>query len=299
MNWTTENIPDQTGKTVIVTGANSGIGFDAARVLAEKGARVILACRSQNKGQEALDKIKARVPNALVELGSLDLSSLESVRSFASWFKQNHNQLDLLINNAGIMTTPFGHTADGFELQLGTNHFGHFALTGLLIDLVQATPNARVVTLSSQAHRIGKIDFDNLNSEKGYNKYRAYGQSKLANLMFAYELERRLRKTNSNVISVAAHPGSTSTDLARHSRLLNLFFILGLSQDVTKGSLPTLRAACDPNTQGGDYYGPGGFMQLVGPPVKEQSTKRSHDKEVARRLWQVSEQMTGISYLSD
>lgn len=299
MHWTISHIPDQSKKTVVITGANSGIGLETAKVLAAANASVILACRNASKGRAAVDMIKNEVPGAKVTDRILDLSSLSSIRSFSDWVKQSCTKLDLLINNAGVMATPYCKTADGFEMQFGTNHLGHFALTGLLLELLSSSPEARVLTVSSQAHRIGKIDFENLNAEKSYHKIRAYAQSKLSNLLFAYELERRLRKSKHvTVKSVAAHPGSTSTNLTRNSPLLNLTYTLKLSQNVNRGALPSLRAISDPEVKGGDYYGPGGFMRLIGDPVKETSSARSYDREVAAHLWRESEKLTGIQYLT-
>jgi NAD(P)-dependent dehydrogenase (short-subunit alcohol dehydrogenase family) len=212
-NWTAENIPDLTGKIAIVTGANSGIGYEMARALAGKEARVILACRNKDKGDAAVRQITQEYPEAKAELMQLDLADLASVRRFADEFANHCDRLDILINNAGIMRTPFGKTADGFELQFGTNHLGHFALTGLLLDLIIRTPQARVITVSSGGERFGKIDFDNLNAEKGYDGGGAYGQSKLANLLFTYELQRRFEGTGVDAIAAAAHPGWTVTNL--------------------------------------------------------------------------------------
>ena len=294
--WSTADMPDQSGKTVIVTGANTGLGFQTAKGMAAKGARVIMACRNAAKGQDALDKIKAEQPDANVSLASLNLSSLAAVKSFADSFLAENSKLDILINNAGVMVPPFGKTEDGFEDQFGINHLGHFALTGHLLGAVQATGNSRIVTVASTAHKIGKINFDNLNAEQGYKKWPAYGQSKLACLMFSQELQRRLARADSPVISVAAHPGGATTDLQRHSGYVNklLGFIM---QDSAAGALPTLRAATDPNVKGGEYYGPH-FMATRGVPVLEKLNKRASDEAVAARLWDVSEQMTGVSYLS-
>ena len=293
--WTTENIPEINGKIAIVTGANSGIGFETARYLAFKGAHVIMACRNMQKGEAAREQLLRLHPQVKVELMHLDLSDLRSVRGFVDEITGRFDRLDLLINNAGIMMTPYGQTADGFELQFGTNHLGHFALTGLLLDLLDRTPGARVVTISSMGHRMGEIDFENLNAEKEYNRQGAYSQSTLANLLFAYELQRRLETAGVDVIYIAAHPGWTATDLQRHSGLfqfLNTFF----AQKIRMGALPTLRAAVDPAAGSGDYYGPEGFGGMRGYPVKVDSNSRSHDTEIAAKLWTVSEQLTGVSY---
>lgn len=293
--WTIENIPDQSGKVVIITGANSGIGYETARALAKKGATVIMACRNQQKGEAAAKQIRNANPKGTVEVMQLDLGDLDSVRAFADEFKEQHDRLDLLINNAGIMHPPFGKTTQGFETQFGVNHLGHFALTGLLLDLTMRTPQARIVTVSSGAHRFGRIDFDDLNAEKGYRANAAYGRSKLANLLFTYELQRKLEAAGSKAIAVAAHPGWTATNLQQHSGLiqfLNRFF----AQTPEMGALPTLRAATAPDVQGADYYGPSKRMEMVGYPKRVQSNDRSHDAAVAAKLWAVSEEMTGVAY---
>ena len=294
-NWTAESIPDQAGRVAIVTGANSGIGYETARALAKKGATVIMACRNQGKGEAAAQQIRGEKPKGAVEMMRLDLGDLDSVRAFADEFKGHYDRLDLLINNAGIMHPPFGKTKQDFETQFGVNHLGHFALTGLLLDLIRSTPHARIVTVSSAAHRFGRIDFDNLNAEKGYRSNAAYGQSKLANLLFTYELQRKLQAAGSDTIAVAAHPGWTATNLQQNSgvvRFFNRFF----AQTPYMGALPTLRAATAPDVQGGEYYGPGKRMEMVGYPVKVGSNGRSHDTAVAAELWAVSEEMTGVQY---
>ena len=302
-NWTTNNIPDLTGKVAIVTGANSGIGWDTAVALAEKGATVIMACRNLVKSQAALDALKTRVPNADVELMQLDLASQASVRQFADEFKAKYDQLDLLINNAGIMMVPYARTVDGFESQFGTNHLGHFALTGLLLDRIMVTLGARVVNVSSGAHRMGSMNFDNLmyaNGE-GYSSSRAYGQSKLANLLFTYELQRRFEAAGVDAEALAAHPGGSNTNLQdeiseRWYIKPLLPFMRMMMQDSAMGALPTIRASVDPNARGGQYYGPDGFMEQRGYPVVVQSNAASHNEADARHLWQVSEQLTGIHY---
>jgi len=294
-NWTAENIPDLAGKIAIVTGANSGIGYETARALASKGAIAILACRNKDKGEAAVRKTIRDDPGAKAEFIQLDLCDLASVRRFANEFATSYDRLDILINNAGIMAVPFGKTADGFELQFGTNHLGHFALTGLLLDLMIRTPQARVITVSSGGHRLGVIDFDNLNGEKDYDRGRAYAQSKLANLLFTYELQRRFDGAGVDTIAAAAHPGWTATNLQAHWRMvrvLNKFF----AQKPRMGALPTLYAATASDVQGGDYYGPHGWQELRGYPTKVQSSDRSHDAAVAARLWAVSEELTGVGY---
>jgi NAD(P)-dependent dehydrogenase (short-subunit alcohol dehydrogenase family) len=292
-SWTEHDIPDQTGRVAIVTGANTGIGYETARALAEKGAEVTLACRSRQKGEAAAARIGARNPGGRAAFEALDLADLESVRRFADGFEKAHDRLDLLVNNAGVMAPPESRTKQGFELQLGVNHLGHFALTVRLLDLMRATPGARVVTVSSMAHRMGRMDFDDLDfTSRGYDPWAAYGQSKLANLLFTFELQRRLEAEGANVIAVAAHPGWTGTDLQRHSwfmRLLNPLF--GMSP--ARGALPTLRAATDPGVQGGEYYGPDGFQEMRGRPVRVGTTEAAKSVEDAARLWKVSEERTG------
>jgi NAD(P)-dependent dehydrogenase (short-subunit alcohol dehydrogenase family) len=294
-HWTAENIPDLTGKVAIVTGANSGIGYEMARALARKQATVILACRNKDKGEAAVRQIAQEYPAAKAELMPLDLSDLAAVRRFADEFARHYQRLDLLINSAGIMEIPFGKTADGFELQFGTNHLGHFALTGLLLDLSLHTPQARVVTVSSIMHRFGRIDFDNLNGEQHYSRRGAYAQSKLANLLFTYELQRRFESAGVDTIAVAAHPGWTATNLQSHSRMyrtLNLF----MAQQPRMGTLPALYAATAPDVHGGEYFGPRGLLEVRGYPTKVQSNGHSHDMAVAARLWAVSETLTGVQY---
>jgi NAD(P)-dependent dehydrogenase (short-subunit alcohol dehydrogenase family) len=294
-NWTAENIPDLTGKTAIVTGANSGIGYEMALALARKEATVILACRNKDKGEAAVRQIDQEYPEAKAELMQLDLSDLASVRRFAGDFASHHGGLDILINNAGIMAPPFGKTADGFELQFGTNHLGHFALTGLLYNFIIRTPQARVVTVSSGGHRFAEIDFDNLNAEKGYDRQRAYAQSKLANLLFTYELQRRFEAAGVDAIAAAAHPGWTATNLQAHWRMVRILNPF-IAQKPKMGALPTLYAATAPDVRGGDYYGPAGWQELRGYPTKVQSSDRSHDTAVAAKLWTVSEELTGMRY---
>lgn len=300
--WTTAQMPNLDGKVIIVTGANSGIGFEAAKEFARKGAQTILACRSMDKAQTALNEIQAEIPNAPAEIMQVDLANLKSVRQFAEAFTAKYDRLDVLADNAGIMWTDYGKTVDGFEQQLGTNHLGHFALTGLLIDLILETPGARVVNVSSIGHRTGTMDFDNLMFEQGgYSRHGAYGRSKLANLLFTYELQRQFEAAHVAAMATAAHPGGSDTNLSRHVETRWYFKMLRplmslTTQSAAMGALPTLRAAVDPQAKGGDYYGPGGFMELRGYPVKVASNGLSHDVAVARRLWEVSEQLTGVRY---
>ena len=295
--WTLHNMPDQSGRVAIVTGANTGIGFETAAALAAKRATVIMACRNRQKAEDAMAKILERTPDAKLEFIELDLASLASVERFADSFRASHDRLDLLINNAGVMIPPLGHTEDGFELQFGCNHLGHFALTGRLLDILDSTSDSRVVNVSSMAHRQGKMDFDNLNAENGYQAMPAYGQSKLANLLFTFELQKRLETKGSKVLVTASHPGWTGTDLQRHSglfRFLNTFF----AQTPPMGALPTLRAAADPNAEGGDYFGPKGFYEMRGRPVKVGTTPAAKNELDARRLWEVSEKLTGVPFES-
>jgi len=293
--WTSENIPDLTGKIAIVTGANSGIGYETARLLACKQAKVILACRNRDKGEAAVRQIDHECPAANAELLELDLADLASIHRFADEFGSHHDHLDILINNAGIMATPFGKTADDFELQFGTNHLGHFVLTGLLLDHILCTPHARVVTVSSWGHHFGEIDFDNLNAEKSYDPEGAYALSKLANLLFTYELQRRFEAAGVDAIASATHPGWTATNLPVHRPVVRMLNPL-IGQKPEMGALPTLYAATAPAVQGGDYYGPRGWFGLRGYPAKVRSSNRSHDTVVAEKLWWVSEELTGVRY---
>jgi NAD(P)-dependent dehydrogenase (short-subunit alcohol dehydrogenase family) len=303
--WTIENMPDQQGKLAVITGANSGIGYEAARALAAKGAQVVLACRNVGKGEDAARAIRNETPAAQLEVMALDLADLSSVRAFTAEFQARHNRLDMLINNAGVMALPYRRTADGFEMQFGTNHLGHFALTGLLLPTLLATPGARVVTVSSGAHQMGTMRFDDLQWENGYSKWRAYGMSKLANLLFTYELQRKLTAAGADTIAVACHPGYSATNLqlagpemegSSISRWLSKMGNSILAQDQAMGALPTLYAATMPDVQGGAYYGPDGLMEMRGYPKRVESNDKSHDEEVAARLWQVSEELTGVVY---
>lgn len=294
--WGVDDIPNQQGRVAIVTGANTGIGYETARILALKGAHVVMACRNETKAIAAKSRIQSEYPDAKIEIGLLDLSHLKSVSEFADSFKQSHNRLDLLINNAGVMAMPFQRTEDGFELQFATNYLGHFALTGQLLEIINQTDGARIVSLSSLAHRKGKIDFSNLNAEKNYHKMKSYAQTKLACLMFAYELQRRLESNNLTTLSVAAHPGVTHSELVDHTFFLKL--LAKLSQPTLQGALPTLRAATDPSVKGGEYYGPDGFQNFRGWPAREQSIPVSYDEKAAQELWRVSGVMTGVYYLT-
>lgn len=293
--WTEQHIPDQYGRVAIVTGANTGLGFETARMLAERGAAVVLAVRDVEKGRRAAARM-----NGDVTVQALDLTSLDSVRSAAADLRAAHPRIDLLINNAGVMYTPKQTTADGFELQFGTNHLGHFALTGLLLDRLLPVPGSRVVTVSSTGHRIrAAIHFDDLQWERSYSRVGAYGQAKLANLMFTYELQRRLA-SHGTTVAVAAHPGVSNTELMRNTpaALRGPVAVLApmLTQKAEMGALPTLRAATDPAVTGGQYYGPGNRGEIRGYPKLVTSSPGSHDRAVQQRLWTVSEELTGVTF---
>ncbi len=306
--WTEDQMPEQSGKTFIVTGANSGIGYEASRALAAKGATVVLACRNLEKGRAAIDSIRAATPGAKVVLERMDLGDLDTVRAFAAKFLKEHGKLDVLINNAGIMAIPRMTTKDGFETQIGTNHLGHFALTGLLLGrLVESAPS-RIVTVSSMAHTMGKfgaLDANDLLLQTGYTKWGAYGRSKLANLLFAYELQRRLEGRFPKVLSVACHPGYAATNLQSvgptmtNSAFGKMFMSIGnsvLAQSAGAGALPTLYAATAPDVHSGDYIGPGGPFKMIGAPVKQGSNRPSRDLEAARKLWDTSVHLTGVDF---
>jgi len=295
--WDSGNIPGQKGKVVIVTGSSSGIGFQDANVLAGKNASVIIAVRNLEKGNNAANKIKTNHKDADVSVMELDLANLNSVKKFAENFKQKYSRLDLLINNAGVMVPPYSKTADGFELQFGTNHLGPFALTGLLIDLIKDTKNSRIVNVSSAAHKYGNINFDDLNWEKRkYKPWKAYGDSKIANLYFTYELKKKLEASNSSTKVAAAHPGWTATELQRHSGffvgILNVLF----AQTIEMGALPTLYAATAENVNSGEYFGPSNWQEWRGYPKKVESNRLSHDNKIAAKLWEVSEKLTGVHF---
>jgi NAD(P)-dependent dehydrogenase (short-subunit alcohol dehydrogenase family) len=303
--WTTDHIPDLGGKTILVTGANGGLGYEAALHLARKGARVVLACRDLSRAGTAVDAILSRHAGASVEAMELDLANLASVRSFAEKFLASHGELHVLCNNAGVMALPRCETLDGFEMQLGTNHLGHFALTGLLVECLLATPGSRVVTMSSTMHKTGRMHFDDLQLKRRYRKWEAYAQSKLANLLFAYELQRRLETRGVDAISVACHPGYAATNLqlagprmegsALMERLMghaNRLF----SQSAEMGALPLVRASTADDVQGGEYYGPANVFETRGAPVRVSSSARSHDAESAARLWDVSGKLTGVRF---
>ena len=295
--FTEQDVPDQTGRTFVITGANTGLGYEAARVLAANNARVIIACRSPEKARDARQRILALHPGADVQTLQLDLASLASVHEAAARLLEQEPRLDVLINNAGIMIPPYQLTEDGFESQFGVNHLGPFAFTGLLLDTLRATPGARIVNTSSIAHKRGKIHFDDINAERGYNAMLRYAQSKLANLYFTYELQRRLAAADDATLSVAAHPGIASTELMRYTPkplalLAPVFF--PLFNSAAQGAWPTLAAATGEQVRSGDYYGPGKRRETAGPAVPVKSTRRSRDPDVARRLWDLSIEMTGV-----
>ena len=298
--WTAEQIPDQSGRVAIVTGANSGVGLVESRELARKGAKVIMACRSAERAGRALNEIRAAVPGAQVEFEPLDLASLASVRDFAARFREREEPLDILINNAGVMAPPRGETADGYELQLGTNHLGHFALTNLLLDRMQGRDDARVVTLSSNAHRLGRINFDNLQGAHRYFRWNAYNQSKLANLMFALELDRRLRAAGSPILSLAAQPGYAATNLHSAAPAFDRAVMALLESFATHpaeiGALSILHAATEPGLASGSYIEPDRLMGFRGHPSLGKPNRAARDEVNARRLWDVSEELTDTSF---
>ncbi|MEV7422549.1 oxidoreductase [Streptomyces sp. NPDC091212] len=302
--WSTDDIPDLTGTTAVVTGANSGIGAATTLALARAGALTVLACRSPERGERALKRVRAAVPGAEVRLVPLDLADLASVRTAADTLARTvDGQLDLLVNNAGVMALPLRLTADGFESQFGIDHLGHFALTGLLLPVLGASAPSRVVTVSSLAHRMGRIDFGDLQGERGYRKWPAYGQAKLANLLFTDELERRARHSGRDIRALAAHPGLSATELgqagplmagrtwaARLERLTRLF-----TQTASAGALPVLRAATDPAARGGEYYGPRRPLEVRGAPGLARRSARARDARTAGALWEESARLTGVT----
>jgi NAD(P)-dependent dehydrogenase (short-subunit alcohol dehydrogenase family) len=296
MSWSTADIPDLSGRTAVVTGANGGLGFETSRALAARGAHVVLACRDLLKGGVASEHIAKEHPSASVELAELDLSSLASIRSFAEGFASRHAQLHILCNNAGVMALPYRQTADGFEMQLGTNHLGHFALTGLLLPRLLATGGARVVTVSSTMHRIGRIRFDDLHGAHRYRKWRAYGQSKLANLLFTYELAHRAARKGAGLVAAAAHPGYAATNLQFAGPRMEGSTLMERLSGWGNRLIAQLYAATAPDVRGGEYFGPDGFAELRGRPKRVGSSQRSHDREVAERLWRASEELTNVRY---
>ena len=294
--WTFDSIPDQTGRVAIITGSNTGIGYETARGLAKRGARVIMACRDQQKAEAAAERIRAEGPAGAVVVEPLDLSDLESVARFTARFAAGNERLDLLINNAGVMVPPPGKTKQGFELQIGTNHLGHFALTAQLLPLLRRTAGSRVVVVSSGMHHVGRISLDDLSFERrGYNGWKAYAQSKLANLLFVRELQARLRAAGADTLVTAAHPGWTATDLQRTSGVARLFNPI-IAMKPPEGALPTLRAATDPEVRGGEYFGPKHFFEMTGPPVRARINPRAKDDALAAGLWERSEALTGARF---
>jgi protochlorophyllide reductase len=301
-HWTTADMPDLHGYTALVTGANSGLGLETTRALAAKGAHVVMASRNLEKGSQTQSSLEESIPGASLELTQLDLASLAGVRDFANRFQANHTQLNLLFNNAGVMAIPYRKTPDGFEWQFGTNYLGHFALTGLLLPTLLATPKSRVITTSSMAQSMGKIEFDNLNNERSYSRWSAYGKSKLADAIFAFELQRRLKRAGVDTISVSAHPGYSNTNLQTTSAteagaaLERFMYSFYRGQSAAMGALPQLYAATAPYIYGGEYIGPDGLFGMTGYPKKVQAVKRAYDEQVAARLWDVSVEMTGVDY---
>jgi protochlorophyllide reductase len=300
--WTTADMPDLHGYTALVTGANSGLGLETTRALVAKGAHVVMTSRNLEKGRRAQASLEESLPGASLELVQLDLASLAGVRDFAKRFQEDHAQLNLLFNNAGVMAIPHRKTPDGFEWQFGTNYLGHFALTGWLLPTLLATPKSRVITTSSMAHQMGKIEFDNLNNERSYSRWSAYGKSKLADLMFAFELQRRLKRAGAETISIAAHPGFAHTSLQSTSAteanalMERLLYALYEGQSAAMGALPQLYAATAPSVSGGEYIGPDGFFGFSGYPKKVRVNKQAYDEQVAARLWERSVEMTNVDY---
>lgn len=300
--WNHNEVGSLSGKVIIVTGGNSGLGFESVRYFASKGARVVMASRSVERAEKAKELILEACGSCDIHIVKLDLASLNSVNTFVNDVREHYDHIDILLNNAGVMTIPYGLTEDGFEKQFGINHLGHFALTAQLFDLLKKGKNPRIVNISSQAHRIGTMDFHNLMFEQGvYSEARAYGRSKLANLLFTYELDRRMKKAKLPIKVLAAHPGSSRTNLARHIenrkswKLFNWLFKL-TSQSAFKGALPGIRACLDPDAQSGEYYGPSGVMQLKGHPVVVKSSKKSKSVNDAKMLWKRSEELTQIPF---
>jgi NAD(P)-dependent dehydrogenase (short-subunit alcohol dehydrogenase family) len=304
--WTTDRIPDQTGRVIVITGANSGIGLEAAKVLAAKGAHVVLACRNPAKAADAEAAIRAETPKASVEVMELDVSRLASVRAFAEAYPKRHAKLDVLVNNAGVMALPPTRTEDGFDIQMATNHFGHFALTGLLLETLKSSAPARVVNVSSGMHRVGGDRFEAMMAGKTFNPWIVYGQTKLANVLFANELDRRAQAKGLDVRALSCHPGFAATNLQGTSAAAGAatgytegsaaFLNRLLAQPAAAGAWPTLMAATDPDARGGDYIGPGGITESAGPPVRAKASRAARDPDLARRLWDISVKATGVDY---
>lgn len=302
-NWTIEDIPDLQGKIIIVTGGNSGLGLASVKALAAKRAEVIMACRSVQRGNEARKLLLKDQPKAKIKVMELDLSNFWSIRMFAGDFKKDYNQLDILLNNAGVMMTPYTQTKDGVELQQSTNYFGHYALTGLLLDMLAATPGSRVVNVSSLAHKTGTMNFKNLLYEKGrgYTPYKAYSRSKLENLLFTFELQRFFVKNKIDCKAVVAHPGVSYTNLFNNAapkwiRAIMRPAVKSFMQPAEMGALPGLRASVDPGVKGAEFFGPNGKMQVKGHPVQVRAAANAYNKENAQQLWDFSERITGVMF---
>jgi NAD(P)-dependent dehydrogenase (short-subunit alcohol dehydrogenase family) len=301
--WSSADVPDLSGRTAVVTGANSGIGFEAAKALAGRGATVVLACRNPVRARDAVDRIRAVAPEADVSTLEMDLGSLTSVRKAADALVAERPVIDLLVNNAGVVMLPYGRTEDGFEQHLGINHLGHFAFTGLVLGAVLAADAGRVVTVGSNGHRVGKLDFEDLGFTRGYRPLRGYARSKLANLLFAYELQRRLAAAGVSARSLAAHPGGANTEAGGFVGPVGQRLRRGVDHipnpimhSAHKGALPILRAAADPASNGGEYYGPSGLLKMTGHPVLVSSNAASRDPSTAERLWEFSERLTAVTY---
>ena len=295
MAWGEASIPDQSGRVVVVTGSNSGIGFETARALTQRGAHVVLACRSEERGAAAVERIRATGPTGTCETETLDLADMGSVAAFAERMRAQQDHIDILVNNAGVMIPPRSFTPDGFELQFGVNHLGHFALTGQLLPLLLGREGARVVNVSSMAHRQGVINFGNLKGEKRYVAFREYGQSKLANLLFSFEMNRRLEAAGQSLIVVSAHPGVTQTELTRHNGFMERL-VRWFAMPTVHGAWPLMMAASGHEVKRGDYYGPDGFLEAWGKPGPAKIKPRGRNPDVAARLWEVSEEATGVVY---
>ncbi len=306
--WSVEAMPSQAGRIAVITGGNGGLGFEAARAMAAKGARVVLACRSAAKGEEAAARIRAGARDADVAVMPLDLADLASVRAFSEAFASRYPRLDVLCNNAGVMAIPHQRTKDGFEMQIGTNHLGHFALTGVLLPSLREAPGARVVTVTSTVHKLGRVRLDDLQSERSYGRWPAYAQSKIANLMFAFELDRRFAREGVDALSVAAHPGYADTNLqiagpggdaTRAGKAFWRFANGSFAQSAADGALPILFAMTDPSVRGGDFFGPRSLFETRGAPGPAKPVARAKDERVAAQLWELSEQLTSVRYLSN
>ncbi len=302
--YTLNDVPSLKEKIIIVTGGNSGLGYESVKAFAQKDAKVILACRNPEKGYQARDRIYKLTGKRNIEVMKLDLADLVSVNEFVNEFSAKYHRIDVLLNNAGIMSTPYGLTKDGFEQQMGVNHLGHFALTGFLFTILKNSPGARIVNVSSLAHKKGEMDFDNLLFQNGvnYDPWRAYRRSKLTNLLFTYELQRRAERHGLNLSAMAAHPGGSQTNLARHldgGFMFKLMMPLAklVIQSAARGAMPQIRAATDPNAQGGDFYGPDGWREIKGYPVKVEAAPQAHNEADAKKLWKASEKLTGVKFV--